>query len=224
MIYLKELQNLVDQSPSFLPFLSLTAGILSSFSPCILPLVPVIIGYVMGKGKETSGKRGLWLSFLFVFGMAFVYSSLGFVVGGIGSAFRFSKFWYYLAALISFLMGLKLLGVLNFELPGFSVKRPEVSGWQGAIILGAIFAVATSPCATPFLSVVLSVSATQGRALYGAFLLFLYSLGHGFLILLVGTFAGVVPRFLKHKEAFLYLQKASGLLFVGVGAYFLWLA
>ncbi len=214
-----------ENIPSILlPIVSLGAGIASAFSPCILPLIPAIIALISGRKKITP-KHGFFLSLAFVLGMAFVYSLFGLIAGSVGAAFRFSPFWYYLAALVSLVMGLKLLGVLKFELPsGYSVKRPEVSGYSGALILGAIYGVASSPCSTPFLSVILALSATQGQALLGALLLFLYSLGHGVLILLAGTLTSLVNKLLSFKKGMTYFQKISGFIFLGIGVYFLWLA
>ncbi len=208
----------------WLPFVSLGAGFASAFSPCILPLVPAIIALISG-GEEITPRRGFSLSLSFVLGMAVIYSSLGLLAGSAGAAFRFSPFWYYLAAAVSLVMGLKLLGVLKFDFSfGHSIKRPEVKGLPGAFVLGAIYGVASSPCSTPFLAVVLALSAAHGKALWGAFMLFIYSLGHGILILLAGTLAALASKLLSFKKGPAYLHKASGFIFLGIGLYFLWLA
>lgn len=207
-----------------LPFVSLGAGFASAFSPCILPLIPAIIALI-SSDEKTTPKRGFFLSLSFVLGMAIIYTSLGLLAGSAGAAFRFSPFWYYLAAAVSLVMGFKLLGVLKFDFSfGHSIKRPETKGLPGAFVLGAIYGVASSPCSTPFLAVILALSATQGKALWGAFLLFIYSLGHGVLILIAGTLTTLMSKLLSFKKGLAYLHKASGFIFLGIGLYFLWLA
>ncbi len=208
----------------WLPFVSLGAGLASALSPCILPLVPAIIALISGDEEITPG-RGFSLSLSFVLGMSVIYSFLGLIAGSVGAAFRFSPLWYYLAAAVSMVMGLKLLDVLKLDFSfGHSIKRPETKGFSGAFVLGAIYGVASSPCSTPFLAVILALSTTQGKALLGASLLFLYSLGHGVLILMAGTLTALVNKLLNFKKSLAYLRKASGFIFLGIGLYFLWLA
>jgi len=224
MVNLSGFTSIGEYSSVWLPFLAFGAGSVSAFSPCIFPLVPAIIAYISGD-EEVTPRRGFMLSLSFVLGMAFIYSLLGFLAGGVGSLIRFSPLWYYLAALVSFLMGLKLLGILKFEIPSaVSIKRPEARGFTGALILGGIYGIASSPCSTPFLSVILAVSAAQGKALLGAFLLFIYSIGHGVLILLAGTLTAFARKLFSFKKGMVYLYKASGVIFLGIGLYFLWLA
>lgn len=224
MINLFNVSSVEGLSGFWLPFIALGAGIVSSFSPCVLPLVPAIIAYVSGN-EEVTQRRGFLLSLFFVLGTATVYSTLGLLAGGAGFVFRFSRFWYYLAALISLLMGLKLLGLLKFELPvRISVKRPEARGLAGAFLLGTLFSVACAPCCSPFLTVILSLSATQGKTYWGAFLLFIYSLGFGSLIILAGTLTAFAKKLLEYKRQMDYLHQISGLIFICIGIYFLWVA
>jgi cytochrome c-type biogenesis protein len=201
---------------------ALMAGVVSAFSPCILPVVPAIIARIFGE-REPSPARGFALSLLFVLGMASVYTGLGFVAGGIGSALKFNRGWYYLAALVSLVMGAKLVGWLEFELPApIRLRRPEIGGLAGTLLLGIVYGLASSPCATPLLAVILTVSASQQSPVFGGALLFAYAFGHGSLLLVAGTATSFVKRALARRPEVIEASgKLGGALFLALGLYFL---
>ena len=101
---------------------------------------------------------------------------------------------------------------------------PKRTGLLGALVLGMLFGTVLSPCASPVLAVILTVAAVQGRVAYGSTLLFTYALGQGTLIILAGTFTGVIESFLQSKGAKfgnIMQQVAGGLIFF-MGAYILY--
>jgi cytochrome c-type biogenesis protein len=121
-------------------------------------------------------------------------------------------------------MGLQLSGMINLKLGGNAQRfLPQRTGLIGALILGALFGLVLSPCASPVLAVILTLAAVQGKVAYGSTLLFAYALGQGTLIILAGTFTGVIESFLQSKGAkwgTLMQQGAGGLIFF-MGAYIL---
>jgi hypothetical protein len=99
-------------------------------------------------------------------------------------------------AVILMVMGLQLSGLINLKLGGASQKfLPQRTGLIGALILGALFGLVLSPCASPVLAVILTMAAVKGEVAYGSTLLFAYALGQGTLIILAVTFTGVIEGF-----------------------------
>jgi cytochrome c biogenesis protein CcdA len=96
----------------------------------------------------------------------------------------------------------------------------------GAFLLGLLFGVVSTPCATPILAVLLVHIASKGNLAYGGLLLFLYALGHCALILIAGTSMGLAKRIIESRgfnTGLAYLRKGSGVLIILIGFYFIWL-
>ena len=110
----------------------------------------------------------------------------------------------------------------NLKLGGNAQRfLPQRTGLIGALILGALFGLVLSPCASPVLAVILTLAAVKGEVAYGSTLLFAYALGQGTLVILAGTFTGVIESFLQSKGAKFgtMMQQAAGGLIFFMGAY-----
>lgn len=208
------------------PFLAYGAsylgGVIATASPCILASIPLVIGFVGGYAGG-SKKQAFFYSLTFVVGLALVMSALGAAAALMGTLFgQVGTYWYFIVAMILMVMGLQLAGVINLKLPGASQKfLPQRTGLMGALVLGMLFGLVLSPCASPVLAVILTLAAVQGKVAYGSSLLFAYALGQGTLVILAGTFTGVINNFLQSKGARVGagLQRAAGCLIFVVGAY-----
>jgi len=202
-------------------------GVITSLGPCNVAMVPLIVGFVGGAGRLPR-RRAFLLSLFFVIGLALTYMLLGIAAALIGGLIGgSSRWWYYLVAGVCFLIGLSMLGVVNFHLPmwfGGLRERVALKGMPGALVLGLVSGLVASQCATPVLAAILTYTMAEGEWIYGAVLLFVYALGRGVPIVLAGTFTGV----LKQLQAFGRWEKAieitSGIVILLVGFYFLWLA
>jgi cytochrome c-type biogenesis protein len=217
------------QSISFFSYLLVfIGGIVTSIGPCNVAMIPLVIGFVGGSGKQTR-PRSFAISLSFVTGLAITFMILGIVaslVGGlIGGS---SRLWYYLVAFVCLLIGLQMLGALNLQLPSwFGGLREKIGlkGIPGALALGLVSGLVASQCATPVLAAILTYVMAQGGALvYGATLLFVYALGRGVPILLAGTFTGALKQMQLLGRWSDRMEKASGVILLGVGLYFLWIA
>lgn len=203
-------------------------GIITSIGPCNVAMIPLVVGYVGGSSQLSQG-RSFALSLTFATGLALTFMMLGVaatLVGGlIGGT---SRLWFYLVAGVCFLVGLHMLGMLSLpEIPGLGRLREGIAlkGLPGALALGLVSGLVASQCATPVLAAILTyVMARQGMLVYGALLLFVYALGRGVPIVLAGTFTGVVKRLQALGPWSGVIEKASGLIMLGVGLYFLWIA
>lgn len=201
---------------------SFMGGVVATASPCILASIPLVIGFVGGYAGGNK-KQAFFYSLTFVVGLAVVMSVLGAVASLMGTMFGdVGAYWYFLVAVILMVMGLQLSGLINLKLGGGSQKfLPRRTGLIGALILGALFGLVLSPCASPVLAVILTLAAVKGEVAYGSSLLFAYALGQGTLVILAGTFTGVIESFLQSKGAKVgtIMQQVAGFLIFLVGAY-----
>lgn len=208
--------------------LAFLGGILTSIGPCNVAMIPLVIGYV-GGGKPVTRSRACVLSLAFVVGLSVTFVALGVVATLVGGMFGGStRVWYYVVAAVCLLIGLQMLvGFHMPEIPGVGRLRERITlrGIPGALSLGLVSGLVASQCATPFLAAILTyVMAQQGALLYGAALLFTYALGRGVPVVLAGTFAGVIRQLQSFARWTEILEKASAILILGVGFYFLWIA
>jgi cytochrome c biogenesis protein CcdA len=201
---------------------SYLGGVIATASPCILASIPLVIGFVGGYAGGNK-KQAFFYSLTFVVGLAVVMSVLGALASLMGTMFgQVGTYWYFVVAVILMVMGLQLSGMINLKLGGASQKfLPQRTGLIGALILGMLFGLVLSPCASPVLAVILTLAAVKGEVAYGSTLLFAYALGQGTLIILAGTFTGVIESFLQSKGARFgtIMQQGAGFLIFFVGAY-----
>ncbi|MEW6659791.1 MAG: cytochrome c biogenesis protein CcdA [Thermodesulfobacteriota bacterium] len=201
---------------------SYLGGVIATASPCILASIPLVIGFVGGYAGGNK-KQAFFYSLTFVVGLALVMSALGAVAALMGTMFGdVGTYWYFVVSVILIVMGLQLAGVTNLKLGGNAQRfLPRKTGLIGALILGMLFGLVLSPCASPVLAVILTLAAVQGKVAYGSTLLFAYALGQGTLILLAGTFTGVIESHLQSKSARVgtILQQVAGGLIFFAGCY-----
>ena len=203
--------------------LSFLGGLVASISQCSLAMLPIIIGYIGGYSEEKPIKTLVQLLF-FVFGSAIVFSVIGIlcaVTGKVFISFAGGYFGIFLAGII-LVMGLKLLGVLDFELPVLIKEMPRNNGtniYFYPILLGGVFALAGTPCSTPILAGIMAFASLSASVVQAIIMLFLFSLGQG-LILIV---AGFLTSHLKNWKGFYkfsdWLLKISGGLLVIASIY-----
>jgi cytochrome c-type biogenesis protein len=203
---------------------SYLGGVIATASPCILASIPLVIGFVGGYAGS-SKKQAFTYSLAFVVGLALVMSALGAIAALMGTLFGdVGTYWYFVVAIILMVMGLQLVGLIKLNLGGNTQRfLPQRTGLIGALLLGMLFGLVLSPCASPVLAVILTLAAVQGKVVYGSTLLFAYALGQGTLIILAGTFTGVINDFLQSRgaKAGVVLQQVAGCLIFFAGAYIL---
>ncbi len=203
------------------------AGVVSSASPCALATVPLVVGYVGGHAGDDK-RRAFLHSLAFVLGLASTFTALGAAAALLGQLMgSLGGPWFVALGLLAAAMGLNLMGWLPLRSPGGFHWQPRVAGPLGALLLGSVFGIVSSPCATPALVALLGLVATQGEVAYGVSLLFVYALGHCALMLAAGTFTGLVQAYAQSRGLLAFslrLKQALGLLLVALGGYLAWLA
>jgi len=215
--------NLFTQQGS-LPILfvmSFIGGLIASVSPCSLSMLPLIVGYVGGYSKNTPAKTFIQMLF-FVLGTAIVFSAIGIICAITGKVFVTFAGGYFgiVVASIIMVMGLKLMGVLDFELPVLIKEMPQGTNmFLYPVILGMVFALAGSPCSTPILAGIMAFASLSANIFQAVIMLFLFSLGQGVILI----FAGFLVSNLKNMKNFYkfsnFLLKFSGVLLVLASIY-----
>jgi cytochrome c-type biogenesis protein len=203
-------------------------GIVTSIGPCNVAMIPLVIGFVGGSGELGRG-RSFALSLTFAVGLAITFMLLGLVASLVGGLMGgTSRVWYYVVAAVCVLIGLSMLGVFHLpEVPGAARLRERVQlrGIPGALALGLVSGLVASQCATPVLVAILTyVMSQDGALVYGAALLFVYALGRGVPIVLAGTFTGALKQLQALGRWSPIIERVSGVIIIGVGLYFLWIA
>lgn len=211
------------------------AGLLSFFSPCVLPIVPPYLAWLAGMSfaeisddeiKPEASRRIFRAAFFFVLGFATVFVALGATASIIGQTVaRYFDTLSIIAGALIFLMGLHFLGVFRIGLlyreARVAVDR-KPAGPIGAYVMGLAFAFGWTPCVGPILATILFVAAGRDTALQGAGLLATYALGIGLPFLAAGLFAGRFIRFAGRFRRHMHkIEMAMGGLLVVTGLLFM---
>ncbi len=221
---LSNIGNIIQSQPWLAFPVCFLGGIVSSASPCVLAMIPLVIGFVGGYA-EGSRKKAIQYSLVFTLGLTITFTVLGIIAGTMGRLFGdVGDFWNYIIPPVAILLGLQLLGVFKFNI-GISQRfLPKRKALLGALLMGLFFGIVSSPCATPVLAVILTLAATQEQVAYSGGLLLAYALGHWVLILGAGISAGFAQRVLESRgisNFSTYSKKAGGIILIGVGIYLL---
>jgi cytochrome c-type biogenesis protein len=216
----------IQNNPAFAIAAVFAGGLLSAASPCVLAVIPLVIGYVGGYSHGDK-KRALRYALVFALGLSITFTLMGAAAGLIGSFLGLTgKYFFWTIAVIAIIMGLSLLGLFEIRIPLSEKLKVKTGGLVGAFLMGLLFGVASTPCATPVLVVILAYVATKGQILYGTLLLFVYAVAHCALIVLAGAVTGFVESFAKSRGATnfsLWTKKISGVLIILAGGYVLYL-
>ena len=221
-----DIQQLIQHNPWLAIVAVFFGGVMTATNPCVLAMIPLMIGLVAGKKGTASLKKTFFFSLFFVLGLAVTFTALGLISALLGRMFgNIGRFWKYAVAVVCLVMGVQLLGAFkfNFTMPKSFGNIRE--GGLGAFLLGLLFGVVSTPCAVPVLAVLLAFVADKGNVVYGGFLLFIYALGHSVLVLIAGTSMGAAKRLIESKglmKANRIAQKIAGAIILLVGVYFLW--
>ncbi|MDD5066335.1 MAG: cytochrome c biogenesis protein CcdA [bacterium] len=191
------LRNSLKTDPVLAFLLVFLAGILASLTPCVYPVIPVIIGYIGGQSRE-GGFRGLVLSLFLVLGLSLVYSVLGLVAAASGSVFGSLTQTPGVTVFIGLVftaMALSLFGLYDIRLPSFlagKLRPGKGKKYSGAFLVGMLTGLVAAPCVGPVLISLLAWISQTKNLVMGFWLLFTFTWGMGLLFILLGTFAGLV--------------------------------
>lgn len=205
--------------------ISFFAGIIASLSPCSLGILPLIVGYVGGYSK-TDNKRLFIQMLFFSLGLSSVLSIIGIICAITGRAFTLiaSPVLILIFASIIVILGLNLLGVIEIHFPAIIKKMPQNKNNSIVIfpfLIGAFFALAASPCASPILASIMAFAAVSANIIFSILLLFSFAIGQCVIVILFAMFTQTVKHSGKIAKYSNILIKASGLLLIIAGI-FIW--
>jgi thiol:disulfide interchange protein DsbD len=205
-------------------------GLLLSLTPCVLPMIPILSGIIVGQGEKVTAGRGFSLAFTYVQGMALTYAAAGaaFVL-----AFKeapqafFQQPWIIVLFVALFVaLAFAMFGAYTLQMPsGLQTRLTDVSNRQksgsyvGCFVMGALSALVVTACVAPALIAALSVISQTGKVVRGAAALYATGLGMGVPLLIVGASAGsLLPKVGPWMDT---VKSLFGVLFLGVAIYFL---
>ncbi len=205
------------------------AGLGLAFTPCVLPMVPILSGIIAGDGDDVTPMRGFTLALSYVLGMALVYTGAGIAAAAAGMQLQatFNQPWILiLFAALFVVLALGMFGVYDLQVPGsLQGKLAGASGRQksgtliGAFVMGALSALIVTACVAPALIAALTVMAQTGDMLRSGTALFAMSLGMGAPLLLVGAAQG---KFLpKAGPWMIAVRNAFGFMMLGLAIWML---
>ncbi|CAA6806568.1 MAG: Cytochrome c-type biogenesis protein DsbD, protein-disulfide reductase (EC [uncultured Sulfurovum sp.] len=186
-------------------FGSFIAGLLLTFTPCVLPMVPIISGIIVGQGESLTTRKAVILSLSYVLGTALTYTLMGALAGATGEQLQsyFQNIWVIGSmSLVFVFMALSMFGLFTVQLPSFiqSKLNSQSGGIKGGslpmvFLLGMISALILGACVSPVLISFLGVAIAKGDAFLGAIMMFAMAMGMGVPLILLGFGAGkMLPK------------------------------
>lgn len=204
-------------------------GLLLTFTPCVLPMIPIVSGIIAGEGDNVTPARGFSLALSYVLGMALVYTAAGVAAAAAGLQLQaiFNQPWVLiLFSSLFVVLALAMFGIFDLQMPSaIQTRIATLSGGQqrgtmlGAFVMGALSSLVVTACVAPALVATLTVMAQSGDMLRGGTALFAMSLGMGAPLLLVGAAQGkLLP---KAGPWMVAVKNAFGFMLLGLGVWML---
>lgn len=209
------------------------AGVLTSLTPCVYPMIPITAAIVGGGAVGDGGaarprSRTALLTFAYVLGLAAVYAALGLFAGLSGTMFgsvSTNPWLYFAMANLLIVAGLAMLDVLPVRIPRRLLDRAAGAGGggsvPGAFVMGSASGLVAAPCSAPVMAAVLTWVAVTRSGTLGFIYLFAFSLGMCTLLVAVGLFSGTVSRLPKAGIWMVWVKRAFALIMFGVAEYYL---
>ncbi len=203
------------------------AGILTSFTPCIFPMIPITLSILGNEAHEKSRMQNILRSIFYVLGIAVTYSSLGVLAALTGAIFgqALANKWVVLSMVGLFvLMALSMWGAFELQVPAFIRNRfgtGKSHGYVGAFFMGMVAGIVASPCVGPVLVSILSFVSTTQNAVLGFTLLFTYALGLGLIFIAIGASSQLLKKLPRSGPWMEFIKFALGLLMILVALYYL---
>ncbi|MFH1714699.1 MAG: cytochrome c biogenesis protein CcdA [Elusimicrobiota bacterium] len=212
-------------------FIALGAGLVSFFSPCILPLLPVYISFITGlsleelknvEDKKKRFKNVLIRMSAFVLGFSIIFIILGASASVVGNIILKNKeLIRVIGGLVIIIFGLQVSGLARIKLLQ-SEKRPDMAkygaGVFGPFIIGLVFGLGWTPCIGPILGSILTIAAAKQSVAQGIILLSFYSVGLAFPFIISGLFLDwVLVRMIKIHKYLKWISLFSGILLIVIG-------
>ena len=207
------------------------AGVLTSLTPCIYPMIPItaaIVGGQSADGTAAPRSRTVFLTLSYVVGLAVIYATLGVIAGMSGTIFgtvSTNPWLYFVMANVLVIAALSMLDVIPVRLPSSLMARAARAGTtgrvSGALIMGAVSGLVAAPCSAPVMAAVLTWVTRTQRPVLGFVYLLSFSLGMCALLVAVGLFSGTLARLPKAGSWMVWIKRGFALIMLAVAEYYL---
>ncbi len=204
------------------------AGILTSFTPCIFPMIPITLAILAKDSEKRSRAQNFLLSIFYVQGIAFTYSILGLVAASSGSLFGSglgNPIVLSFICIIFLIMSLSMYGYFEIQVPSFLRNNlgqgTKKTGYFGSFLSGLFAGIVASPCVGPVLVGILAFVATQKSHLFGFLLLYSYAMGLGLIFLFLGAFTELTRKLPRSGPWMESIKFLLGSLMLGAFYYYL---
>lgn len=224
VIKAKLLGALCRQNSVLAVALAFIAGLLTSLSPCVYPLIPITIS-IFGARQASTKLAAFSLSAFYVLGMSVLYTGLGVLFASLGlvSGSLMAVPWVVMGiGLLCLAMAASMFGAFEISLPAELQGRLSTvggAGYRGAFLMGLAAGVIAAPCTGPVLAVILSLIGKSGQPTMGITLMASYSLGMGLLFLVLGTFSSALSRIPRSGRWMESVKAVLGLAMIAVAFY-----
>lgn len=201
--------------------ISFLGGLIASISPCSLSMLPLVIGYIGGYSNEKPLKTFMQMC-VFVLGTGIVFAIIGGICAITGKVFVGNSYFALIVASIILIMGLKILEVIDFDLPVLIKEIPQNktnSDFIYPLILGMVFAIIGTPCSTPILASIMGFASISANIINSVIMLFLFSIGQGLILILAGFLTSKLKSSNNFYQVSEIIMKASGVLLILVAVY-----
>lgn len=227
MEWMDQFETIATQHPLLALVLAFFGGVLASFTPCTYPMLPITVAFV-GARSQGSKWKGFFLSSFYVLGLAIVYAALGAfaaLTGKMFGALTSSPYVYLFIGNVCLFFALVMLDIIHLPQPTF-MSRMSVGDFPchdafNCVLLGGASALVVTACTTPILGVLLTLVATRQEVFWGIAMLFVFAYGMGILVIIVGTFTGLLTSLPRSGVWMRRVQKLFALLMILVAEYFL---
>jgi len=226
-----DIASKLSSSPATAIVLLFAAGVLTSLTPCIYPMIPITASIVGGQtvGEAKAPKsRTIFLTLAYVAGLAIVYATLGVIAGMTGTIFgtiSTNPWLYFTMANVLIIAALSMLDVLPVRLPAGLMQRASTAGTagraSGAFIMGAVSGLVAAPCGAPVMAAVLTWVTTTQRAALGFIYLLSFSFGMCALLVAVGLSSGMITRLPRAGAWMVWIKRIFAVIMIGVAEYYL---
>jgi thiol:disulfide interchange protein DsbD len=226
LLQIAGISDAVQHRPLVALPLLFAAGVLTSLTPCVYPMIPITVGVIGGNAAGRSRGRTALLTLVYVGGVALFYALLGLVAGLTGSLFGTvsANPWVRLAmGNLLLVFGLAMLDVIPVAAPG------RLARWAGGLgggsvpavfLLGATSGIVAAPCGAPAFAAVLTWVAGTGSGVLGFVYLLVFSLGMTVLLVGVGLFSGTLAALPRSGPWMVWIKRMAGVVMIGVAEYY----
>jgi cytochrome c-type biogenesis protein len=209
---------------------ALIAGLLSFFSPCVLPLIPAYFTFITGfsldeltrEPNATTRRKVVFSTIAYILGFSVIFIAMGASASFLGGIlYRFADQIRIIGAILIILLGIHLTGIFRLKLLDFEKKvhlQSKPLHFLGTFVVGMAFGTGWSPCIGPLLGSILIIAGSKETVMEGILLLSVYSAGLGIPFLILSLFVGALLTFIKKAVHVLkYVNTTAGFILIIVG-------